>query len=125
MRLRGSPVPHAGRVEVRLKHIWGTITCDYYKRNIDPILARVICRQLNFTDGILATERSVYVEGTGITWFYNYKLKCTESASNLLDCGHREPYPTRRSIFDSDLSVVCKPDVPLKSGKLTNFSDGE
>ncbi|KAL9984288.1 hypothetical protein ACROYT_G006563 [Oculina patagonica] len=118
VRLRGSPVPHAGRVELRFKGVWGTIGCVYYpadQRHIDPELARVVCRQLNFTDGILATGWSVFGPGTGPQWFYNYELKCLENESNLLNCSQHEPHMTRQGSY-SDLSVVCKPDVPQTSG---------
>ncbi|KAL9984311.1 hypothetical protein ACROYT_G006587 [Oculina patagonica] len=121
MRLSGSPVPHAGRVEFRFKGVWGTIgSFSHYYHHLfhfwytDPEVTRVICRQLNFADGILATNWPVFGRGTGPQWFYNYELQCLGDESNLLNCSHPTPHLTRRSFF-SDLGVVCKPDVPQTS----------
>lgn len=119
MRLSGSSVPHAGRVELRFKDIWGTIGTHNWGN--DPELARVICRQLNFTDSILAGAWSVFGPGTGPQWFYSGDLQCLGNESSLLDCSYPEPQLTRDS-GDSNPSVVCKPEVPQASGKLSNQS---
>lgn len=120
MRLSGSPVPHAGRVELRFSGVWGTIS-SYKWKNVDPEIPRVICRQLNFTDIILATSWPVFGSGTGPQWFSISHLQCSENEKNLLKCSSREPYLGRSSCF-SDLSVVCKQDVHQTSGKLSNQS---
>ncbi|KAJ7379007.1 hypothetical protein OS493_018801 [Desmophyllum pertusum] len=110
MRLRGSSVPHAGRVELRLKGVWGTL---YYDPNYDyDNVTRVICRQFNFTDGILAFDYSVFGPGTGPLWFQARDLQCIGNESNLLNCNHPEAQLTIVSHHYYDLSVVCKPDVP-------------
>ncbi|KAL9984307.1 hypothetical protein ACROYT_G006583 [Oculina patagonica] len=110
MRLSGSPVIHAGRVELRFKGVWGTILSDRSWRT-DPEVARVICRQLNFTDSILALGWPEFGLGTGPQWFYSNDLHCFGNESNLLNCSHPDPELTRHSYY-SDLSVFCKPDVP-------------
>ena len=118
MRLRGSPIPHAGRVELRFNGIWGTIGTHHYYwywRYV-PEVTRVICRQLNFADGILFW--SVYGEGTGPQWFFSYDLHCLGIEANLLNCSYRGPRLRRRSYYS--LSVVCKQDVLQTSGKLSN-----
>ncbi|XP_078353741.1 scavenger receptor cysteine-rich type 1 protein M130-like [Oculina patagonica] len=116
MRLRGSSVPHAGRVELRINGVWGTIGHESifnWKRPVDPKIARVICRQLNFTDSVFATTAHVFGWGTGPQWFYSNDLYCLGNETNLLNCSHREPHLTRDLSFDFfGISVVCKPDVP-------------
>ncbi|KAL9984310.1 hypothetical protein ACROYT_G006586 [Oculina patagonica] len=120
MRLSGSPFPHAGRVELRFKGVWGTIgsSSDFHDLfdswYTDPKVTRVICRQLNFVDGILATRWSVFGRGTGPQWLYSNRLYCRENETNLLNCSYRGPYLTRSSSY-SDFGVVCKPDVPQTS----------
>ena len=121
MRLRSSPVPHAGRVELRFNGVWGTISTYWSYGRIDPKVTRVICRQLNFTDGILATGSSVFGSGTGPQWFYSYDLQCIGNETNLMNCKNREPQLRFRR-YHSDVSVVCKQDVPQISGKLSNQS---
>ncbi|KAL9984306.1 hypothetical protein ACROYT_G006582 [Oculina patagonica] len=117
MRLSGSPVPNAGRVELRFKGVWGTIGTDSnFLAPVDHNLTRAICRQFNFTDSVdvLAsawlTVEQVFGLGTGPQWFYSRDLHCFGNESNLLDCGHPTPHLTRN--YYSDLSVVCIPDVP-------------
>ncbi len=46
VRLAGSPIPTQGRVEICLDDVWGTV-CD---ANWDSNDARVVCRQLGFSD---------------------------------------------------------------------------
>ena len=126
MRLSGSPVPHAGRVEIRFNGVWGTIGIRYFLfrwHNV-PEVTRVICRQLNFTDSILANGWSVFGPGTGPQWFYSYDLQCLGIETNLLNCSYRGPRLIRRSYY-YDLSVVCKQDVLQASGKLSNQSTEE
>ncbi|KAL9984304.1 hypothetical protein ACROYT_G006580 [Oculina patagonica] len=115
MRLRGSSVPHAGRVELRFNGVWGTIGHKFkYRRPVDPRITRVICRQLNFTDSVFATDWPVFGWGTGPQWFDIDDLHCLGNETNLLNCSHREPHSTREDL--SAISVVCKPDVPQTNG---------
>ena len=46
VRLQGGKSPQEGRVEFCYKNVWGTICDD----NWDDNDARVVCRQLNFSD---------------------------------------------------------------------------
>ena len=125
MRLSGSPVPHAGRVELLFNGVWGTISTHWLFGHINPEVTRVICKQLNFTDGILATGWSVFGPGTGPQWFHSFDLHCDGNETNLLSCINRKPR-LRRHSYHYDLSVVCKQDVPQTKGKLLNQStEGE
>lgn len=122
MRLSGSPVPHAGRVEIRFNGVWGTISSSLKHSRIYPEITSVICRQLNFTDGILATAWLVFGPGTGPQWFESRDLHCLGNETNLLNCSYPEPHLTRNKDY-SDVSVVCKPDLPQTSGKFTSKSN--
>ena len=45
MRLASRPLPSAGRVEICISGVWGTV-CDYGWDNNE---ARVVCRQLGYS----------------------------------------------------------------------------
>lgn len=118
MRLSGSPVPHAGRVELRIKGIWGTIAQHYWHNTLRPGPTRVICRQLGFSDAVISVGYSVYGPGVGPEWLNSQDLNgCLGHEENVLNCSYRSPrFITYHD--DDDASVVCKPNTSHTSGKL-------
>ena len=121
MRLQGSPVPHAGRVEVRIKGVWGSITSHWIYFFIDPNgisrNARVICRQLGFPDFILPSLWSEFGTGTGPQWFSLHDAHCSGNENSILNCSYFT-LPELRRYSTDDLGIVCKPDVPQVNSKL-------
>lgn len=121
MRLQGSPVSHAGRVEVRIKGVWGSIASHwvYYYIYPDDMRrnARVICRQLGFPDFILPSFRSEFGTGTGPQLFYLHAAHCSGNETNILKCSFFTLPELRRDSTD-DLGIVCKPDVSQVNSKL-------
>ena len=122
LRLKGSPVPHAGRLELLFKGVWGTIY--QYDRHFPWLVTgltsestRVICRQLGFTDGILSNGWSVFGPGTGPQWFDAYDLRCSGNETNIMNCTLNGQLRLRHYHGPSDVSVVCKPKDPPSNGK--------
>ena len=118
LRLSDSPVPHAGRVEFRIKGIWGTISQYYGYYTLRPEATRVICRQLGFSDAVISPLYSVYGPGVGPEWLYSLDLSgCLGHEKNILNCSYSSPRFTTYYGHSSDASVVCKPNTSRTSGK--------
>ena len=128
LRLGGSLVPYAGRVELRFKGIWGTISqhhslpfWPWFPRNtplLGPRPTRVICRQLGFADAVLSTGSSVYGPGVGPEWLdANYLSGCLGHERSILNCSYNSPRFTVQYNHQQDASVVCKPNTLHASGK--------
>ena len=120
MRLSGSSTPHAGRVEIRILGIWGSIFRFLYRgRYFSSETERIICRQLGFNDSILST---VWVQsGSTIRprWFHDYEVRCLGNERNVRDCiSSPQPQLTRQNYYyRQDLGVVCKPNVSQIDGE--------
>ena len=116
IRLQGSSVPNAGRIEVLYAGVWGAISGDNWDMN-DAI---VVCRQLGYPAGAEAALKTVvYGLVKGPVWLTN--LQCTGSESNVMRCAHdvigsktelHKPYPVA--------GVICK-DLSLPSGNVYIF----
>ena len=118
LRLSDSPVPHAGRVELRIKGIWGTIYQTGLFSILLPGATRVICRQLGFSDAVISTGSSLYGPGVGPEWLYGWDLDgCLGHEKNILNCSYNSPRFTTYYGHRSDASVVCKPNTSHTSGK--------
>ena len=117
LRLSDSPVPHAGRVELRIKGIWGTIFQNDLFNSLRPGATRVICRQLGFSDAVISAGYSVYGPGVGPLWWYGSDLDgCLGHEKNILNCSYNSPRFISFDHFD-DATVVCKPNTSHASGK--------
>lgn len=120
IRLTNSAVGHAGRLELRIHGIWGTIYSYYYSIQWTS-WDRVICRQLNFSDSVLAVGRAAFGPGTGPQWYEDWNIHCLGHESNLQNCTHyRRP---QLSIYDhdDDFSVICKPRAAQANGELLSY----
>ncbi|XP_021368435.1 deleted in malignant brain tumors 1 protein-like [Mizuhopecten yessoensis] len=108
-----------GRVEIAIDNTWGTV-CDAYWDNRE---ANVLCRQLNFTEGV-AIAGAAYGMGKGAIWLSH--LQCTGREDRIHHCPHRgfNDQFTEASwllpvICDShrdDASVFCYQNVRLNEG---------
>lgn len=128
LRLGGSLVPHAGRVELRFKGIWGTISQHNsvpfwpWLRRHTPLLGprptRVICRQLGFADAVISIGYSGYGPGLGPEWLdANLLSRCLGYERSILNCSYSSPRFIVRYNHQQDASVVCKPNRSYASGK--------
>ena len=119
LRLSDSPVPHAGRVELRIKGIWGTIFLRHRRYyGLRPEATRVICRQLGFSDAVISAGYSVYGPGVGPEWLAALDLRrCLGHEKNILNCSYSSPRFTTYYGHSKDASVVCKPNTSHTGGK--------
>ena len=75
VRLRGSPSPNMGRVEVYYAGQWGSI----YYSGWDIKDATVVCRQLGYTTALLA-GRGLFCSISSPFFFQNFRCYGSESA---------------------------------------------
>ncbi|XP_078664358.1 uncharacterized protein LOC144907298 isoform X2 [Branchiostoma floridae x Branchiostoma belcheri] len=103
VRLTGSRSPLQGRVEVKPGTLdWGTVCDDGF----DDRDAQVVCRQLGYRGGGVATVGGVYPEGTGDIWLEN--LSCLGNESSVADCGFTK-WGDHDCTHKEDAGVVCVP----------------
>ncbi|KAL9971403.1 hypothetical protein ACROYT_G023923 [Oculina patagonica] len=107
IRLKGSSLSYAGRVEVSEDgKVWGTI-CD---KNWNLRDARVICRQLKFSFTEAAVPMAGFGAGSGPIFLKD--VKCGGSEQSLLKCKHDgwKSHDVNESCDHSmDAGVVCRP----------------
>ena len=104
IRLQGSTLPYAGRVEVFYAGVWGTISSS----NWDINDATVVCRQLGYSAGAeVALKNGVYGLVSGPVWVTN--LQCTGSESNVMECVHDGLGNKTEFLYRAyTASVICK-----------------
>ena len=104
IRLQGSSIPNAGRVEVLYAGIWGTISGT----NWDINDATVVCRQLGYQAGAeVALANGVYGLVSGPVWITN--LQCSGSEANIMSCSHDGIGIKSESQHPRNVaSVICK-----------------
>jgi deleted-in-malignant-brain-tumors protein 1 len=113
IRLSGSTIQFAGRVEICIENTWTTL-CD---QTWDLIDAQVACRELGYSPYGAIPTHDCYTEGQlsfGIT-----SLNCTGNETNLINCSHSNPslYNCRSH---NDAGLVCQ-----RFAMETNCSNGE
>ena len=113
IRLQGSLLPNAGRIEILYAGVWGTIGLN----NWDINDAAVVCRQLGYQTGAeAALTNGVYGPFIGPTWLTN--LQCTGYETNVMNCAHDAiANKTERSTTTAFASVICK-DGKISEGKI-------
>ncbi|KAJ7374461.1 hypothetical protein OS493_007567 [Desmophyllum pertusum] len=114
LRLIGSNLSYAGRVEVHYAGVWGLI-CP---RHMNGTVFKVICRQLGFADvmgdvslyGTLKYPRRqfrLYGKGNGPVWLS--KVYCHGNESNLSQCEIDSPGEILWCNHEEALELMCRP----------------
>jgi deleted-in-malignant-brain-tumors protein 1 len=113
VRLSGSTIQFAGRVEICIENTWTTL-CD---QSWDLSDAQVACRELGYSPYGAIPTYGCYTEGQlsfGIT-----SLNCVGNEDSLINCSHSSP-----SLYNcwsyNDAGLVCQISV-----NETNCSNGE
>ncbi|XP_028407299.1 deleted in malignant brain tumors 1 protein-like [Dendronephthya gigantea] len=103
IRLQGpSSKEGTGRVEIFYNGQWGTI-CD---NKWDLSDARVVCRQLGYSDAVKTLKRNQLVPpGSGKIWLTN--VGCTGEEQNITSCFHKGWGKARSCSHSSDAGVEC------------------
>ena len=91
----------AGRVEVCVNGIWGTVCDDSWDIND----AYVVCSQLVFSDASSAPQGAVYGEGVGPIWMD--EVGCQGGEASLFNCAHGG-WGIHKCDHTEDASVVCQ-----------------
>uniref|UniRef100_A0A1X7TYN8 SRCR domain-containing protein n=1 Tax=Amphimedon queenslandica TaxID=400682 RepID=A0A1X7TYN8_AMPQE len=113
IRLSGSSVTYAGRVEVCVERTWTTL-CD---QTWDFNDAAVTCRQLGYSSYGAMPTYNCYTEGQlsfGIT-----NLGCNGSEDHILNCTHSNPV-LYNCLSHNDAGLICQETV-----QQSNCTDGE
>ena len=87
-------------MEVYYNGTWGTVCDDGW--GISD--ARVVCRQLGFSEAVAAYQRSYFGRGTGQIWMD--QVECRGHESSLFACGH-EKWGSHDCTHTEDASVRC------------------
>ena len=82
LRLRDGLHPYEGRLEIFLNDQWGTICDDGWSKQD----ADVACRQLGFSESLMAVHGSYYGAGDGEILLD--EVACTGQESSLLSCNN-------------------------------------
>ena len=105
MRLAGSPISNAGRVEVFYPLGWGTIDGRYWRHSWDMNGAHVVCRQLGYPGAVSYGRSKQFGLGSGPVWFSN--VRCLGNESNFADCP-KDVYGLPNGLLSIIATVLCK-----------------
>ncbi|XP_063418227.1 semaphorin-5B-like [Mytilus trossulus] len=96
------------RLEIYYNGVWGTVCDDDFDDND----ARVVCRQLGFSNGI--SLGNAVDDGSGTTWLDD--MKCTGSESKLKYCSHAG-WGVEDCKHEEDVGVLCNDiNSPVNGG---------
>eukprot|EP00118_Oscarella_pearsei_P015901 m.147663 g.147663 ORF g.147663 m.147663 type:complete len:803 (+) comp38469_c0_seq27:566-2974(+) len=114
VRLAGGPTPNEGRVEVYHSGEWGIVCDDGW----DTRDARVVCRQLGYTDAQAAKQRSQYGAGTGPMLIDD--VSCLGAENNIGHCSF-PGWKVHNCGRNEAAGVKCTPvSVRLAGGRTPN-----
>lgn len=106
VRLRGSSTKNEGRVEIYFGGSWGTVCDDFW----DIKDARVVCRQLGFSDVVSYVRRGYFGRGKGLILMDN--VNCLGTELQLADCPFSD-WGVHDCSHTEDAGVIC--------GEISNF----
>jgi len=100
LRLVGGQKNGEGRVEIYHNGAWGTVCDDDW----DIEDARVVCRELRYSDALSALQTAHFGQGNGNIWLDN--VQCLGQESSLQSCSHNE-WGDHNCQHSEDASVIC------------------
>ena len=89
-----------GRVEIFHDGAWGTICDDDW----DIQDARVVCRELGFSEAVIALTHAWFGAGSGTIWLEN--VRCLGNESSIGNCPH-PGWEDHDCKHHEDASVIC------------------
>ena len=111
VRLAGSPISNAGRVEVFYLGDWGTV--DNWGWDLNA--THVVCRQLGYPASLSFGYNNQFGSMKGPKWFRN--LRCFGNETNLGECT-KDVYGYTSS-GSGAATALC--EVPYQAGNLSTF----
>ncbi|XP_028407286.1 deleted in malignant brain tumors 1 protein-like [Dendronephthya gigantea] len=130
IRLRGPSSKNGiGRVEVFYNGLWGTICDDGW----DFRDARVICRQLGYSDAIRSLQGGEFPSGSGQIWLDDVSCKgkeenisrCSHPGWGINDCDHSEDAGVECSETATNVSIRLQgPSSENGTGRVEVFYNG-
>ncbi|XP_033743626.1 A disintegrin and metalloproteinase with thrombospondin motifs adt-1-like isoform X9 [Pecten maximus] len=116
VRLVGSDLPAAGRVEVFYSGVWGTVCDDSW----DDVDAKTVCRSIGWSDG-KAYGSAKFGRGSGRIWLDD--VRCSSVTHDLGQCTH-SGWGSHNCNHGEDAGVWCVLDgsVILTGSPFTQHS---
>ena len=102
IRLVDGATDNIGRLEICYNNIWGTVCDDQFDRNE----AKVVCRQLNYTNYELSVPIGRAFFGSGTTAIHLDDLSCEGTETRLSDCPHIG-VGNHNCAHSEDVGVIC------------------
>ncbi|KAM7434180.1 hypothetical protein ABFA07_015719 [Porites harrisoni] len=115
VRLVGGSWNGEGRVEVFYNGAWGTVCDDIWNMNN----ARVVCRQLGYSDAVSALSYAHFGGGSGQIWLDD--VNCAGSEDSIYNCPHNG-WGSHNCNHNEDAGVVCLMSTSASVSRSASFS---